>query len=119
MDPLQAFAVFSAEVRPLKIGIHCDLRARCPGVTRTQLRRALDRYVNRANYWQTMVEGAARYDLDGQEAGVVTAKEAAQAARRLAKVITAKPAKAAPEPPKQTAVKPSLKHKPLLKLPTR
>ena len=119
MDPLQAFAVFSAEVRPLKIGIHRDLRARCPGVSGTQLRRALDRYVNRAGYWQTMVEGAARYDLDGQEAGVVTAKEATHAARRLAKVITAKPAKAAPEPPKQTAVKPSLKHKPLLKLPTR
>ena len=55
MDPLQAFAVFSAEVRPLKIGIHRDLRARCPGVSRTQLRRALDRYVNRASYWQTML----------------------------------------------------------------
>jgi len=55
MDPLQAFAVFNAEVRPLKIGIHRDLRARCPGVSRTQRRRAnhpgAERALAFANSW--------------------------------------------------------------------
>lgn len=67
--------------RPLKLDIHQDLIA--AGHDRIAVRRALGRYCQTDRYRQALQAGAARLDLQGQPAGVVTEKEAAHARQVL------------------------------------
>ena len=69
--------------RPLKIGIHVDLQARCPALSERE-RGAVHCYVTRTMYLRACVAGAPRIDLDGNVCGEVTAAEARHAAARLA-----------------------------------
>jgi sRNA-binding protein len=76
--------VWERRRRPLKLGIHTDILAVLDGaVTPRELSRALRRYVSNTYYLRMMAAGAARIDLGGRPAGVVTADEAATAAVRL------------------------------------
>ena len=78
------FAVVEARRRPLKIGIHNDIIA-AVGVAPDELGRALKRYTQADGYCAKLKAGAARIDLDGHAAGVVTEDEAKAAAASLAK----------------------------------
>lgn len=64
--------------RPLKIGIHKDLRSAGvggAGIQPAEIHRALVRYCHRPLYRKALRAGAIRVDLQGQPAGVVTAAE--------------------------------------------
>jgi ProP effector len=69
--------------RPLKVGIAADIPARCPDLGRRLLNMILGAYTRRVMYLQSVVAGAARVDLDGKEAGKVTARDAEYAAATL------------------------------------
>ncbi|MBK8754657.1 MAG: ProQ/FinO family protein [Candidatus Competibacteraceae bacterium] len=69
--------------RPLKIGIHLDLRARHPDVPHLALRKALAVYCNRARYRKSLKAGLLRWDLQGQPAGLVTLEQGAIARQQL------------------------------------
>src|SRR5262245_39028071 len=71
--------------RPLKIGIRQDIAAR--GVALNVARVGLRRYCIQIAYLHALIEGATRIDLDGQPAGVVTAEEAAAAAKAYAAML--------------------------------
>jgi ProP effector len=78
--------------QPLKLGIDRDLVARLGGiVSRSALKRALGIYTSCLEYRATLIEGAARIDLDGNPAGAVTAGEAEHA-------LAPRPAKTKPTP---------------------
>ena len=81
--------------RPLKVGIAADIPARCPAVERRVLSAALRVYARRVMYLRGLVAGAARVDLDGKEAGEVTARDAEYAAAKLAKTLASREAKRA------------------------
>jgi ProP effector len=70
----QAFVVYEARRRPLKIGIHLDIIERTGGaIERQELSRALRIYVANNGYlMRASRPGAVRVDLDGQPAGEVT-----------------------------------------------
>jgi sRNA-binding protein len=70
---------------PLKIGIHLDIAAALPELPTTDIGRGLKFYVSRFVYLESCIEGATRIDLNGDPAGVVSAAEAANAQRWLAK----------------------------------
>jgi ProP effector len=72
---------------PLKLGIDKDLRVRHPEVASRTLGRTLARFTGRADYLALLVVGAARIDLDGQPADVVSEGEAEFAAARLRKLL--------------------------------
>ena len=76
--------------RPLKIGIHIDLKARCPALSERKRRAVLHWYVTRTIYLRACVAGAPRIDLDGNVCGEVTAAEAQHAAARLAAILAAR-----------------------------
>ena len=76
--------------RPLKIGIHIDLKARCPALSERECGAVLHRYVTRTMYLRACVAGAPRIDLDGNMSGEVTAAEAQHAAARLAEILAAR-----------------------------
>jgi ProP effector len=63
----------------LKIGIHRDLAERAPDLVKSILRVALARYVGNQAYLFGLSEGGPRIDLDSNEAGIVTAEQAAKA----------------------------------------
>ena len=69
---------------PLKIGIDRDIMDRCPAISRRERNVTLRFYASRVAYLQSLVEGAARVDLDGNVCGEVSSAEAAFAAARLA-----------------------------------
>ena len=71
---------------PLKIGIAKDLQAAFPDRNKNTISRALGRWMrwHRAWYLRALIAGAARYDLDGNECGTVTAEEQADAAKKQA-----------------------------------
>jgi sRNA-binding protein len=60
---------------PLKIGIHRDIKAIAPELSTKDLGTAIRSYVSDDQYRQAMVAGAARFDLDGNPAGVVAPDE--------------------------------------------
>ena len=76
--------------RPLKIGIHIDLKARCPALSERERSAFLRYYVARPMYLRACVAGAPRIDLDGNVCGEVTAAEAQYAADRLAAILAAR-----------------------------
>ena len=81
--------------RPLKVGIAADLVARCPELDRSKLGMVLAAYARRVMYLKGMVAGSARVDLDGKEAGEVTARDAEYAAAKLAATLASREAKRA------------------------
>ena len=76
--------------RPLKIGIHIDLKARCPALSERERSAVLRYYVARPMYLRACVAGAPRIDLDGNACGEVTAAEAQHADARLAAILAAR-----------------------------
>ena len=80
---------------PLKVGIAADIPARCPDLERRVLSAALRVYARRVMYLRGLVAGAARVDLDGKEAGEVTARDAEYAAAKLATTLASREAKRA------------------------
>ncbi|MBB5413283.1 ProP effector [Paraburkholderia sp. HC6.4b] len=81
-----AFPKNPAPKLPLKIGIFEDLvvHAKEVSLSEAELRDAIKTWCRGGRYWKSLVEGAARVDLAGVEAGKVTAQEAAGAQRLLA-----------------------------------
>jgi ProP effector len=65
--------------RPLKFGIHNELRDRESELSDEELKRALRAYTKIDKYLAAMRVGAVRVDLDGKPCGVVTPAEAAGA----------------------------------------
>lgn len=72
----RAFAAYRTPKWPLKIGITGDLVARCPDLTRKDIKIAVIDYVRSGRYHQAMIEGTFRVDLDGNPTTKVTADEA-------------------------------------------
>jgi len=97
------FARNPAERQPLQRGIDRALVARLGGiVSRNALKRVLSIYTACPEYRATLIEGAARIDLDGNPAGAVSAREAAYAlAPRPAKT---KPTPSTPPEPKRLSL---------------
>jgi hypothetical protein len=81
------------QIKPLGIGIKQRIYARCT-LSHREVSAAWRRYTGRVAYLRTIVEGAARVDLDGTASGNVTAKEATYAAEQIKKIL----AKAAGKP---------------------
>ena len=89
------FARNPAERQPLQRGIDRALVACLGGiVSRSALKRMLSIYTACPEYRAKLIEAAARFDLDGQPAGVVTAEEAEHAL--ALKPAKSKPAKSEP-----------------------
>jgi ProP effector len=88
---------------PLKIGIFEDLLAHATelALTETELRAAIKIWCRGSRYWTSMVEGAIRVDLAGEEGGRVSPEDGVRATKleegRLARVASkaAAPEKAA------------------------
>ena len=81
-------------------------------------------------YLQSIVAGAARVDLDGKEAGKVTARDAEYAAATLAKILASREAGAVAAKGRERVVRPpapvpspapakvlTLRQRPVLRLP--
>jgi ProP effector len=68
---------------PLKVGIFEDLvvHAKELSLSEAELRDAIKTWCRGSRYWKCLVEGAARVDLTGAAAGLVSAQEAAGAQR--------------------------------------
>ncbi|MBU3737224.1 MAG: hypothetical protein FGM62_09670 [Methylobacterium sp.] len=77
----RAFPKNPAPKLPMKIGVHKDLLEQSEqlGLSRKALREAIKTWCRGTRYWASVVEGAVRVDLNGDEAGRVTAEEAGQA----------------------------------------
>jgi ProP effector len=79
---------------PLKIGIFEDLLAHATelALTETELRAAIKIWCRGSRYWTSMVEGAIRVDLSGEEAGRVSPEDGVRATKleegRLARVAS-------------------------------
>lgn len=58
---------------PLKVGIHRDIfREYKLSVSKREVRKFLHRYINSKKYQERHIENAVRYNLLGEESGVVT-----------------------------------------------
>ncbi|SAK43390.1 ProP effector [Caballeronia hypogeia] len=95
----RAFPKNPAPKLPLKVGILEDLLKEAPNLrlTEKEVRDAIKTWCRGARYWSSLVEGAARVDLQGDAVGQVSAADAGRAqyleAQRLARASSA-PAKA-------------------------
>ncbi|CAN7724807.1 ProQ/FINO family protein [Mesorhizobium amorphae] len=123
-SPAQLFRYLSARwpaafnpkaPRPLKIGIHRDIRVLDGELSDDELRRALLAYTKMARYLARLDAGAARIDLNGKPAGMVSDADAATAKALLCARKDKQKSKQTPEPraepqalpkpkPKRTAV---------------
>jgi ProP effector len=79
-----AFPKKPAPKVPLKIGILADLVAHSQelGLNEAEIRDAVSTWCRGSRYWACLTDGAARLDLTGAAAGVVTARDAAFARRQ-------------------------------------
>ena len=79
---------------PLKIGIFEDLLAHATelALSETELRAAIKIWCRGSRYWTSMVEGAIRVNLSGEEAGRVSPEDGVRATKleegRLARVAS-------------------------------
>lgn len=86
------------EVKPLKKGIKQDLIRRLSTLSevvtedKACMVKSLSYYVNTAAYHKSVVEGATRIDLDGNDVGKVTAEEAKYSVERQQAKLQAKQA---------------------------
>jgi ProP effector len=105
----RTFSAYPAAVRPLARGIDKDLVAQVPGSSRRQMGFALAWWQRqrRPAYWQALVRGGPRYDLDGNPKGEVTQEEQEQARQLLAEYFAHRQARRAQgrraEAPRQPA----------------
>ena len=76
---------------PLKIGIHKDLleQAEALGMTASDIRAAMKKWVKGKRYAECLVAGAARIDLQGKEVGFVTKDEVERASNAEVKLCSA------------------------------
>lgn len=79
------FAPKGAPKKPLKVGIYHDIR-KALGLPAKWLGLALRDYTGGPLYLKAMTEHATRFDLDGNDAGWVTAQDAVNAEQRLEKI---------------------------------
>ncbi len=81
----KAFPKKPAAKVPLKLGVLEDLQqhAQALQLTADEIKLAVKTWCDGRRYWDSMVEAAARVDLNGEPAGAVTANEA-QHAKRMA-----------------------------------
>jgi sRNA-binding protein len=82
----QTFGEDVAAIRPLAIGIDRDLVAQLSAYPRWAVKQALTRWLRKhqVRYWQTVIKGGPRYDLEGQVRGEVAAEQQAHAKQRRA-----------------------------------
>lgn len=84
--------IFSPEAPtvPLKIGIRNDVIAALPEYKTQKIRSVLKHYFNlvRGEYLRMLAAGGPRFDLDGNECGVITEKERGVALAQLGKSQT-------------------------------
>ncbi len=71
---------------PLAIGIHRQVIAAAPDLSKISVRRAIHDYVNGPKYLSMVVPGALRVGIDGSAAGTVTFGEGVYAYWRLEKL---------------------------------
>lgn len=71
---ITGFPIF-AEAKPLAIGIHKAILERQPELTKEQVSRALRMHTASTRYLKALSQAEHRYDLDGNEAGEVTAEQ--------------------------------------------
>lgn len=83
---------------PLKVGILDDLYAQSEeiGISNEDIQLAIKTWCKSSRYWNASKEGAVRVDLDGNPAGVVEAKGAAQARAMARKAKTPRVASSTP-----------------------
>jgi hypothetical protein len=67
----KAFFTYEARRKPLKVGIHDEIRPALGDAVANELRAALGYYCNNDAYLRQCVTGAARIDLEGFLAGSV------------------------------------------------
>jgi ProP effector len=77
-----SFPVFR-DCLPLAIGIHKAVKERLPDIDRDKLRTAMRIHTASTRYLKSLSNGQARFDLDGQPAGEVTAEQRQQATDEL------------------------------------
>ena len=97
----KTFFLYAAQRKPLKVGIHDDIRAALgDAMGEDELSGVMRYYCGNEVYMKRCVAGAARIDLDGSPAGEVTAAEAEHAAKLLQRRASKRAAlEAAPKPP--------------------
>ena len=71
------------DAQPLAIGIHKSVMAAHPGLDKDAVRKALQRHTASTRYLKAVAAGGARYGLDGQPSGEVTAEQKKLAADGL------------------------------------
>ncbi len=81
----RCFMGFKQPKQPLKIGIDLLVMRAAPDLSPRKILYAIEDYTGGTRYLAALIEGAARIDLDGNEAGVVTAADEEYAQRRLKK----------------------------------
>jgi ProP effector len=82
------FFMYEARRRPLKLKIHIDI-LEIMDIDPAELSVAMRVYCSNVAYLRSCVEGAVRIDLNGDEAGVVTAEQAVNAQSTLTARIAA------------------------------
>jgi ProP effector len=87
-----AFPKNPAPKVPLKIGILADLVAQAESLklSEDEIREAVSTWCRGSRYWACLTDGAARVDLNGEPAGVVTTRDATFA-RKQARQATGGP----------------------------
>jgi ProP effector len=128
----KCFRVKLRERVPLKVGMGQDLAAAAAGaITDEEISVAMRVYVGNKRYLKALREGAVRFDLDGNPAGVVTPNEAAHARHRIDRIdarasagtrargLAIRDAKIAAEEQQRTAEVAAGRRKPLLRMPRR
>ena len=69
------FKSFTAPKVPLKIGICAEVIAACPHLDPKLVKLALAAYCNHGSYYDCLVPGTVRIDLNGDAASVVAENE--------------------------------------------
>ncbi len=79
----KAFFPWKSNPKPLKIGIHIDLKKEFPLLGKYKISRTLYAYTATCRYRQCLVEHADRVDLSGEPCGKVTKDDHDQAKAKL------------------------------------
>lgn len=79
----QAFPLDAILIRPLKVGVHTDIRAAHPDADPRAVRIALGKWCGRRAYKWALIRHGARIDLHGEPAGEVTPEQQAHAMEQL------------------------------------
>lgn len=94
-----AFPADPKAIRPLKIGIHQDLKAALPEVDRKALRQAMSYHTRRLAYLRAVERGGERIDLNGNPVEPVTPGQQVHATEKLKEAKAHLQTKQAAQPP--------------------